>query len=1002
MKRTPTSSSKEKGKHRSLFATEDKSSTALDSSPEAGCTRLQRQLRLLQEEYARLAKENRRLTEAASLSPYGYCELDRRGMILSANTVFGAMVQTELQTLQGIAFVSILPDRVHQKFLAFIHHVLHTGGAHAIDIPIISPSGSEFVARIDSRCSEKGRAAIAVCVITDISSERKKKPVAGTDAEDCFRTIAEYSLDWKMWFGEDGALLWVNQSVERLTGYSPLECYAIPDFPYPLIADGDRGVVAELFAEALRGGEERDREVQYRRKDGALAWGALAYNPIFDAAGAPLGFCASVRSIAKRKKLEEEITQANRRLEEQIRDRTSALHRKNTALRKEVELHRSSKHQLEASERKFRMLWERSLDGMKLIDEHGTTVMVNDAYCRLIGMPRDMLIGKPVMTVFAEEERAFFTSLMDRYAGNDFVTPMFEKLMRLWNDRVVWLEFLTSPFPGDDGEHFLLVIVRDITQRKRIEEKITLLNTVLENRLQNRLVELDSMNTRLTAEMRERIESEEWLRNFLLHCPIVMYIKDARARMLMANKNFESMFGMDPNMLLGKSNRDIWGPELGAVLDRQDFEVLKNAAPKEYLDTINDRVYLTTKFPILRRDLPPLLGGYVEDVTDILAEERALKLSRQFFERILNALGDLVYVKDRMFRYVLVNDSYVEFVGIPREQIIGKTAHELFSADEADMIVSGDEAVLAKRGEFLIEELMTRTDGVLRRILVKKDIYSDENDQTFIVSVIRDITELRKEEDEIRSALAKEKELNELKSRFVSMVSHEYKTPLTAILSSAELLELFRKSWNDEKVNAHLQKIKRAVETMIEMITDALFLNKIETGKLTVNPNTFELVSFCIMIADEIQACAPAQNTIEFSSAVSTAVVSLDNKLLRYIFTNLLSNAVKYSYANSVIHFAMSMTKQEGIFSVSNRGIGIPPQHLERLFEPFFRAPNIGTIPGTGLGLSIVKRCVDSLHGSITVESVENETTVFTVTLPIRVLEQQNSVTLPASAVYIG
>ena len=533
-KRKPTSSPKEKGKHRSLFAAEDKTCADRDSLPEAGSLRLQRQLRLLQEEYDRLAEENRRLTEAASLSPNGYCELDRRGMILAANTVFGAMVYTDLQTLKGIAFASFLPDRVHQKFLAFIHHVLHTDGTHTIDIPIISASGSEFVARIDARGSEKGRAAFAVCVITDISSERKKKPAAGADAKDGFRTIAEYSLDWKMWFGEDGALLWVNQSVERLTGYSPLECYAIPDFPYPLIADSDRGVVAELFAEALRGGEERDREVQFRRKDGTLAWGALAYNPIFDADGSPLGFCASVRSIAKRKKLEEEITQANRLLEEQVRDRTSALHRKNTALRKEVELHRSSKHQLESSERKFRMLWEQSLDGMNLIDEHGTTVMVNDACCRLIDMPRDMLVGKPVMTVFAEEEHTFFTSLMDLFAGNDFATPMLEKLMRLWDGRVVWLEFLVSPFPGYEGEHYLLLIVRDITQRKRIEEKITLLNTALENRLQDRLVELDSMNTRLTAEMRDRIESEDWLRNFLLHCPIVMYIKDARARILMA------------------------------------------------------------------------------------------------------------------------------------------------------------------------------------------------------------------------------------------------------------------------------------------------------------------------------------------------------------------------------------------------------------------------------------------------------------------------------------
>jgi len=392
----------------------------------------------------------------------------------------------------------------------------------------------------------------------------------------------------------------------------------------------------------------------------------------------------------------------------------------------------------------------------------------------------------------------------------------------------------------------------------------------------------------------------------------------------------------------------------------------------------------------------------VQDVTEILAEERAWKLSRQFFERILDALGDLVCVKDSSHRYVLVNDSFVDFTGIPREAIIGRTDRELFDEDVADMIVSGDDAVLEKQREFLIEEFMSRSDGTQRRILVKKDIYFDEHDKPFIVNVIRDITELRKEEEEIRTALAREKELNELKSRFVSMVSHEYKTPLTAILSSAELLELFRKSWSEEKVNAHLQKIKRAVETMIEMISDALFLNKMETGRLTVNPNTFELVSFCIMIKDEIQACAPAQNVIEFSSTATNALVSVDNKFLRYIFTNLLSNAVKYSFAGTVIHFDVSIDGQKGVFRVQNQGIGIPTDQRGRLFEPFFRAPNTGTIPGTGLGLSIVKRCVDSLQGSIDVESVENGTTTFTVTLPLRVFEQYNTVAHRTHGIHTG
>lgn len=361
------------------------------------------------------------------------------------------------------------------------------------------------------------------------------------------------------------------------------------------------------------------------------------------------------------------------------------------------------------------------------------------------------------------------------------------------------------------------------------------------------------------------------------------------------------------------------------------------------------------------------------------------------FEQIVDALGDLVCVKDAAQQYLFVNKAFAEFVGIASDGIIGKTDHELFDADTADRILSGDDTFLGINKGWVVDEVRTRWDGVPRHILIRKDIYFDQDGHPITVTVGRDISELRKKEEESRHALAKEKELNELKSRFVSMVSHEYKTPLTAILSSAELLELFRTSWSEAKVDTHIQKIKRAVETMIEMITDALFLNKIETGKITISPSMFDLVTFCIMIADEMQAFASG-NPIEFSSTTTHAVISIDNKFLRYIFANILSNALKYSFPNTSIHFDMNIVGQTGIFRISNRGIGIPPEHIERLFEPFSRATNIGAIQGTGLGLSIVKRCVDSLRGSIEVESIPNESTTFTITLPISVMQHLTSI----------
>jgi PAS domain S-box-containing protein len=236
-------------------------------------------------------------------------------------------------------------------------------------------------------------------------------------------------------------------------------------------------------------------------------------------------------------------------------------------------------------------------------------------------------------------------------------------------------------------------------------------------------------------------------------------------------------------------------------------------------------------------------------------------------------------------------------------------------------------------------------------------------------------------EEKLRTALAKEKELNELKSRFVSMISHEFRTPLTTIQSAAELLQYYR--WSDEEQQERFQQIHAAVQHMTQMLEDVLLIGKAEAGKLEFNPKLLDLTALCQQFVADLQLSANHQYQITFTSQGQANHAWIDQTLLRLIVSNLLSNAIKYSPENGNVELSLDYDSDYVILRISDEGIGIPQIEQQRLFEAFYRGTNVGTIQGTGLGLTTVKRCVDLHQGTITLASRVNVGTIFTVTLPL-------------------
>ncbi len=239
-------------------------------------------------------------------------------------------------------------------------------------------------------------------------------------------------------------------------------------------------------------------------------------------------------------------------------------------------------------------------------------------------------------------------------------------------------------------------------------------------------------------------------------------------------------------------------------------------------------------------------------------------------------------------------------------------------------------------------------------------------------------------ENELRLALEKERELNELKTRIITTVSHEYRTPLTTILSSADLLEHYDSRLTPEKKQKHFQRIQLSIKYLTKLVEDMLIVQQAETGTLEFNPMSLDIEQVARKMVNEFQLSSANQHPIFLEFHGNCTNVNLDEKLLQLILSNLLSNAIKFSPDKNPVRLELRCEPSQIVIHISDGGIGILPAEKTRLFNPFFRGSNIGVTPGVGLGLVIVKQCVDLHGGEIFIESEVGKGTTFTVTLPLQ------------------
>ncbi|HEU4552994.1 MAG TPA: ATP-binding protein [Chitinophaga sp.] len=366
--------------------------------------------------------------------------------------------------------------------------------------------------------------------------------------------------------------------------------------------------------------------------------------------------------------------------------------------------------------------------------------------------------------------------------------------------------------------------------------------------------------------------------------------------------------------------------------------------------------------------------------------EKIVSESEARFQLLINSIKDLaIFMTDREGNILNWYKGAFNLKGYQHEEVIGANIAIFYTPED---IEKGEPAynleMARKQGSYETEGWRVRKNGsrFWANVLITA-IYDAAGKVQGFVKVTRDFSLHKKAEEEKQAALEKEKQLNRMKSNFVSLASHEFRTPLSTILSSVSLLEQYRSTEMQHNRDRHIGRIKASVSDMVAILEEFLSLEKIDEGKVDAKREYYNIREQVSRVCAKFAAAATQSGHVFITAHHGSDVVFLDRIFTDHILTNLISNAIKYSPAQSHVYVSTYTDAESVKLVIKDEGIGISPQDQQQLFERFFRASNASHVKGTGLGLHIVKRYVDLLDGHIAVKSELDKGTEFIVVIPV-------------------
>ncbi|WP_009630746.1 PAS domain S-box protein [Synechocystis sp. PCC 7509] len=609
---------------------------------------------------------------------------------------------------------------------------------------------------------------------------------------------------------------------------------------------------------------------------------------------------------------------------------------------------------LSDSEERFRLLVEGGKDyAIFMLDIEGNIISWNTGAERITGYTSAEILGRSFYCFYPPEDRAINKPeyLLHLAKVNSQIE---DEGWRICKDgSQIWVDEIITALKDQNGQlRGFSKVVRNTTENRRSQQALQ--------------------------------ESEQRLQAILDNSTALIYVKDLQGRFITINSWFGIVFNIHREEIKGKTDYDLFPKEIADTYRANELKVIETKSPMDWEEVAPQsdglHTYISIKFPLFDAvGKIYAVCGISTDISDRKRVEDALNSSLATNRALLNAIPDSMFRIS--FKGIFVNFKAVKNnrLPLPTQEFLGKSLYEVFPYQVANPMMDCVQLALTTKNMQILEYQLLLDDNLLdyeARIAV-----SAENE---VMAIIRDITERKHVETDIRQALEKEKELGELKSRFVTMASHEFRTPLATILSSSELLEYYSHKWSDDKKLKHQQRIQSSVKHMTSLLDDVLLIGKAEAGKLEFQPRLLDIIQLSRDLVEEVQVTTQT-HTINFCPQTQWDRLDglIDEKLFRHIITNLLTNAVKYSPQGKEVDFNLECDRTRAIFSIQDGGIGISIEDQQQLFESFHRGRNVSNIPGTGLGLAIVKKSVDLHGGTITAESQLEVGTKFTVTLPL-------------------
>jgi PAS domain S-box-containing protein len=880
---------------------------------------------------ALLAESEERFRGTFEGAGIGMSLTDPNGRIFDVNPAFCQLLGYTRDELLGKTFRELSHPDDHDLSLASLsHHVRGEAHDYVFDKRYIRKDGRVVWARLTTNALRRpyGRLRYVITQVEDITARREAEAALHA-SEARFRSIFEGAGIGMTLASPDRTILLANPAVERLLGYAPDELtgVAIDAISFPVDPEEE----LELRRRMRRAEIERFQiERRYRRKDGELVSALVDVAAIRDEQGALTATIGQIQDITARKAAEAALLE---------------------------------------SEARFRSIFEGTGIGIALVSVEGNIVIANPALSQMLGYLPHELAGINIDEITHPDDLALQLKSRAKLVAGETNAYQMEKRYLRRDGGLVWALLNVSAVRDEHGVLTAMIgQVQDITAHKEAEAALH--------------------------------ESEALFRSLFEGAGIGMSLSGSDGRIRVANPTFEQMLGYGPGELSGVHVNAI------TCLDdlAQSTEYVRRAVAgeidayqmeKRYLRKDGGVVWGQLHASVVRDERGAMLAiiGQVQDITARREAEAALRESETRFRALVQYDPDLIIVLDEAMRVSYLSPSAEAALGVPVGELLGADERNLpfLHPEDRERVIASLSDVSSCPGAVVSTEARlgdSERDWRWYHITVSNQ-RADPSLAGYLVN-LRDITELKRAEQAIKAALAAQEEanaelerLNQTKSRFLTTISHEFRTPLTAIIGFSELLA--SASADPRTISEDTAVIHREASRLSRMVDEVLFVDRVDAGYLSLSLKPLDLNTVAQEVTASFRRLAH-RHQFQLDLDPELLRVDGDHDRLAQALTNLISNAVKYSPNGGTVTIETHNHGDEVVLSVRDKGIGIARRDTARIFDRFERVETgfAGRIGGTGLGLAIVREIVQVHHGRVWVESTPRVGSTFSLALPAR------------------